>query len=982
MEWDGRSRAADGEERIAVIGMGCRLPGDVDGPAALWRLLAAGRDAVGDPPPGRDGVGGHPDAAQFRQGGWLRDVAGFDSEFFGVSGREADVLDPQHRLLLEVTWEALENAGLPPDRLAGTSTGVFTGISYTDYMDRLAGHPRELEGSVLTNGQCVAPGRISYLLGLHGPCMALDTACSSSLVALHLAGRALAAGECDLALAGGVTLMLASRTTRSFTRTGMLSPTSRCRAFDAGADGFVRGEGCAVVALKRLRDAVRDGDRILAVVRGTGVNHDGRSDGLAAPSPEAQEALFRQTVERAAVDPREVGMIEAHGTGTPVGDPAEFASLAAVYGPGQDPCALGSVKTNLGHLEPVAGVTGLVKAVMSLRQGMIPPSLHFTHWNPAIPAEGHRLFVPDRLTDWPTRTPTRLAAVSSYGFSGTNAHAILEQAPAARRRPLPRRGAAAAPEILLVPAGSAAALPAAALRMADWLEGDGIRVPLRDIAHTLALRRPAGRGRLGVVASSGSGFVRALRSYAAGQVALGVVGGEVGPGVSRQPVWVFSGQGSQWPGMARTLLEHEPAFAATLAELDPLIAAEAHFSVLETIREGRAVTGCGRVQPTLFAVQTALAATWRAYGVRPAAVVGHSMGEVAAAVAAGALTLGDGVRVICRRSALLTRVAGTGAMASVALGHEAVRADLAAAGAGHAVSVAVLAAPGSTVVAGETEEVARLVAAWSARGVAAHLVAVDVASHSPQVEPLLPDLAAALADLAPQRPSVPFYSTVLDDPREAPSFDADYWCRNLRHPVQFAAAIRAAAADRHQVYVEVSPHPVATHAVAGSLRGLVDEPVVLPTLRRDEDEQTVLRTQLAALHCAGVPVDWSALYGDGDLADVPTITFDRRRHWAELDDRPAGPAAPADGAADAPLPGTHMLVPGDPVRHAWRGDGGTAALPWLADHRVGGEAVLPGAAYCVLALTAGAGPSTPRRARWSSRTSTSRSCCACTNGPS
>ncbi|MFJ9713477.1 beta-ketoacyl synthase N-terminal-like domain-containing protein [Streptomyces sp. NPDC101234] len=428
---------------IAVIGMGCRLPGDADSPAALWHLLVEGREAVGAPPPGREaddlgrGSLGNPQPALYR-GGYLKDVSRFDADFFGVAGREADVLDPQHRLLLEVVWEALEHAGLPRDQLADSPTGVFTGLSYNDYMDQLAGRPEELEGSILTNGHCVAAGRVSYLLGLHGPSLALDTACSSSLVAFHLACDALHREECDLAIAAGVTLMLAPRITRSFARMGMLSPTGRCHTFDAAADGFVRGEGCGVVVLKRLSEARRDGDRILAVVRGSAVNQDGRSDGLAAPSAAAQQALYRAALSRADVDPARISLIEAHGTGTPVGDPVEFASLAAVYGPGLSPCALGSVKTNLGHLEPAAGITGLIKTVLCLQHGIIPPNLHFTRWNPAIAADATRLFVPLENTPWPSKEPVKLAAVSSFGFSGTNAHVILQEPPhLARRTRLP-----------------------------------------------------------------------------------------------------------------------------------------------------------------------------------------------------------------------------------------------------------------------------------------------------------------------------------------------------------------------------------------------------------------------------------------------------------------------------------------------------------------------------------------------------------------
>ncbi|MFE2679302.1 type I polyketide synthase, partial [Streptomyces hygroscopicus] len=438
-------------DRIAVVGMGCRLPGDIDTPAALWRLLADGRDAVAGLPPERAELWAagspatdRPAEAPPPRGGYLRDVSGFDADFFGVSGREADVLDPQHRLLLEVAWEALEHAGMPPDRLGSTATGVFAGLSYNDYMHRLDRHPRELEGSALANAHCVAAGRISYLLGLHGPCVALDTACSSSLVAVHLAAQALRTGECDLALAGGVTLMFEPRITRSFDRMGMLSHTGHCHAFDAAADGFVRGEGCGMVVLKRLADARRDGDRILAVLRGSAVNQDGRSDGLAAPSATAQRALYEEALRRAGVDPADVGMVEAHGTGTPVGDPVEFASLAQVYGTGRDRCALASVKTNLGHLEPAAGVTGLIKAVLCLGRGLVPPNLHFTRWNPAITAEGTRFFIPRELTPWPVRTGPRLAAVSSFGFSGTNAHVVLEQAPAASA-PRPARRPPRAP---------------------------------------------------------------------------------------------------------------------------------------------------------------------------------------------------------------------------------------------------------------------------------------------------------------------------------------------------------------------------------------------------------------------------------------------------------------------------------------------------------------------------------------------------------
>ncbi|MFE3934951.1 type I polyketide synthase, partial [Streptomyces goshikiensis] len=813
--------------------------------------------------------------------GYLTDVSRFDADFFGVSGREADVLDPQHRLLLEVVWEALEHAGLPPDGLAGSRTGVYTGLSYNDYMDQLVGLPQELEGSILTNGHCVAAGRISYLLGLHGPSIALDTACSSSLVAFHLACQALLREECDLALAAGVNLMLTPRTTRSFTRMGMLSPTGRCHTFDAAADGFVRGEGCGAVVLKRLTDARRDGDRILALVRGSAVNQDGRSDGLAAPSSTAQQALYRTALTQAGVEPGQISLIEAHGTGTPVGDPAEFNSLAAVYGNGLAPCALGSVKTNLGHLEPAAGITGLIKTVLCLQQGVIPPNLHFNSWHPSIAADATRFFIPVEPTEWPGRQPVRLAAVSSFGFSGTNAHVILQQPPRPSRRaglPAPRRPESAPPEVVLVAAGSHQALPDAAGRLADWLEGEGARVPLRDVAHTLALRRSPGRGRLAVVARSRAETLEALRLFVAGLPHPGLVSGTADVTASHQPVWVFSGQGSQWTGMGRGLFAHHEPFAKALTDVDALIQQEAGFSVLELIRSDEPLTGCPRVQPVLFALQIALAAAWQSHGVRPAAVIGHSMGEVAAAVVAGALTLGDGVRVICRRSALLERIAGTGAMASVALDQATVEADIAEAGTG-AVSVAVLAAPGTTVVSGDADQIARLITLWDERGILASQIAVDVASHSHHVDPLLPDLQQDLIGLRPREPHIPFYSTVTEDPRHIPLLDAAYWCDNLRRPVRFRSAVAAAAQDRHQIYIEISPHPVITQSLTDSLAELTPDALVLPSLRRGQDETVTLRTQLAAVHCDGGTVDWIPLYGGGLLTDAPTITIDRTRHW-------------------------------------------------------------------------------------------------------
>ncbi|MCW2598053.1 MAG: mycocerosic acid synthase, partial [Jatrophihabitans sp.] len=550
-------------------------------------------------------------------------------------------------------------------------------------------------------------------------------------------------------------------------------------------------------------------------------------------------------------------------------------------------------------------------------------------------------FVPAELTDWPVPDGPRVAAVSSFGFSGTHAHAVLEQAPA---QPV-IEPSLDGPAVCLLPAASEAVLPDAAHRLSDWLSEHGDTVTLPDIAHTLATRRSSGRGRLGVVAGSTSELMTSLRAFADGRVDPAVVSGAVASGVSRGSVWVFSGQGSQWAGMGRALLDQEPAFAVALRECDKLIREEAGYSVLELIRGGEPITEPGRVQPTLFAMQIALAALWRAHGVQPSGVIGHSMGEVAAAVVAGALSLPDGVRVICRRSAGLTLIAGQGTMATVALDRESVEAELAAAGLAGVISVAVLSAPRSTVISGAAGAVEDLVLALDARGIAAHLIAVNVASHSPQVDPLLPDLQAALVDLRPTAPALPFYSTVLDS-GAVPAFDAQYWCANLRRPVRLTDAVHAAAADRHTVFIEISPHPVTSNSVTAILDGLLDGAAVLPTLRRDEDERATFRLQLAAAHCAGVAVDWTVLHGRGRLVDLPPITFDRRRHWTDLS---RGKVRHIDGG----LPGAHTELPGEPSIHSFVADVGTEAQGWLGDHQVHGQAVLPGAGYCAVAHAAG-----------------------------
>ncbi|MGO9655013.1 sulfolipid-1 biosynthesis phthioceranic/hydroxyphthioceranic acid synthase [Mycobacterium sp.] len=943
-----------GVTSIAVIGMACRLPGGIDSPERLWEALLRGDDLVTEIPPDRwdadeyyDPQPGVPGRSVSKWGAFLDDIAGFDSEFFGINEREAIAIDPQHRLLLETSWEAMEHAGLTRETMADSLTGVFVGLTHGDYQ-LLAADAHAVEGpyGFTGNSFSLASGRIAYALGVHGPAFTVDTACSSGLAAVHLACRSLIDGESDLALAGGASVILDPRKFVAGSAEGMLSATGRCHAFDVAADGFVSSEGCVVVLLKRLPDALRDGDRILAVIRGTAANQDGHTVNIATPSVTAQTAVYRAALAAAGVDARSIGMIEAHGPGTAVGDPIEYASLANVYGI-EGPCALATVKTNFGHAQSAAGTLGLMKTVLALQHGVVPQNLHFTQLPDEMASIDTKLFVPQEITPWPTNGHhPRRAAVSSYGLSGTNAHAIVEQAPeAAAPEDIPAESSATAPLLFALSSTSADALRHTAGQLADWVAAHN-DVALPDLAYTLARRRAHRPVRTAVFASSQPQLTEALREVADADTPYQAAVGQD----DRGPVWVFSGQGSQWAQMGAELLATEPVFAATIAEAEPLIARESGFAVTEAMTAPEAVTGIDRIQPTLFTMQVALAATMRSYGVRPGAVIGHSLGEAAAAVVAGALSLEDGVRVICRRSRLMSRIAGAGAMASVELPAQQVLSELIARGINDAV-VAVVASPQSTVIGGATQTVRDLVAAWEQRNVMAREIAVDVASHSPQVDPILDELTDILSELNPMTPEVPFYSATLYDAREQPVCDAGYWVHNLRRMVRFAPAVQAALEDGYRVFAELAPHPLLTHAVEQTARSLDMPLAALAPMRGEQELPDGLRGFVADLHSAGAAVDFSVLYPNGRLVDAPLPSWTHRRLWLSRD----GQESPAHGGCTVsvhPLLGPHVRLQEEPERHVWQGEVGTATQPWLGDHQIRNVAVLPGAACCEMALAA------------------------------
>ena len=946
---------------VAVIGMACRLPGGIDSPERLWEALLRGEDLVTEIPPERwdaddyyDPQPGVPGRSVCKWGAFLDDVAGFDSDFFGINEREATALDPQHRLLLETSWEAMEHAGFTPESVTGSLTGVFVGLTHYDYQI-VAAESHSMEGpyGFVGNGFSMASGRIAHALGAHGPALTVDSACSSGLLSVHMACRSLNDRESDLALAGGAFVMLEPRKFAAGSAQGMLSATGRCHAFDAAADGFVSGEASAMVLLKRLPDAQRDGDRILAVVRGTAANQDGHTIQIGTPSQEAQSTVYRKALAAAGVDPNTVGMVEAHGPGTPVGDPIEYASLAEVYGI-DGPCALASLKTNFGHTQSAAGTLGLMKAVLALQHDVIPPNLHFTRLPDDLARINTKLFVPQEPVLWGSNgNHPRRAAVSSYGLSGTNVHGVLEQAPspvaAESNSAEPAGSSKATPLLFPLSSTSPDELRRTAGRLADWVRArDDVALP--DLAYTLARRRAHRPVRTAVIASDQPGLAEALRKVAEG---ISPYDTPYAPALGRDdrgPVWVFSGQGSQWAGMGAELLATEPAFAATVAQAEPVILRECGFSVTEAMSAPEAVTGQDRIQPTLFTMQVALAATMTAHGVRPGAVIGHSVGEAAAAVVAGALSLEDGLRIVCCRSQLMSRVAGNGATASVQLPAQQVLSELAIRGKNDVV-VAVVASPESTVIAGATATVRELVSAWEQRDVMAREIPTDVAFHSPQVDPIVDELTAALADLNPMTPEVPFYSATSYDPREQPVCDARYWAANMRKMVRFAAAVRAALEDGYRVFAELAPHPLLTHPVDQTARSLDMPLATLAAMRRGDELPHGLSEFVADLHSAGAAVDFSVLYPKGRLVDAPLPTWTHRHLWFSPDGEDA-PARAGRTVSVHPLLGAHVRLQEEPERHVWQAEVGTGVQPWLADHQIHNVPALPGAAYCEMALAA------------------------------
>lgn len=950
-----RSTSSDPAEHIAVVGIGCRVAGDVSTPAQFWSFLMEGRSAVGEVPKERwepylrrDPRNAAVLAEITRWGTFLDDLPGFDAEFFGVSPREAELMDPQQRLALEVSWEALEHAGIPPRSLAGGDTAVLMGVNSDDYGKLIMEDLPGIEAwTGIGTSLCGIANRVSHLLDLRGPSVALDAACAASLVAVHQACQMLRAGETSLALAGGVSALIGPGLIRVLDEAGATAPDGRCKTFDAAADGYGRGEGAGVVVLKRLSDAQRDGDRVLAVVRGGAVAQDGRTVGIMSPNGDAQADMFRRACDVSCVAPGDVDYVEAHGTGTPTGDPVEVSALAAVYGAGRPDdarCRIGSVKPNVGHLEGGAGVIGLIKTVLALHHEAIPPTAGLTDLTPAVDWAASGLRVPTEPEKWSRGDAPRRAAVCSYGYGGTIAHVLLEEAPS----DVERRGSSGS-AIAAVSARSEARLASQADAIADRLRA--VATPVADVAATLWARRTHEPVRAAVVAGAPHEIVAGLDAIARGESLPTVVTGQVPPTGERNAVWVFSGHGSHWAGMGRELIATEPAFADVIDTVDEVFRVELGFSAREAL-SGGVLGGTDRVQALTFAMQAGLAAVLRARGVTPAAVIGHSVGEVAACVAAGVFDLRHGAAVACYRARGFRSVAGDGAMILVRLPFA--EADRRLVGRTDVVA-AISASPESTVVSGRTEAVDDIARTWAERGIEVRRVNTDVAFHSPAMDQLTGELACLTGDLAPSRsPVVPLYTTALDDPRSLAARGPDYWVANLRGRVRFAEAVAAAADDGHRLFLEVSAHPVVSHSIAETLLcHHIDDHAVVPLLRRDQPETRALAVAVASLWCNGAEVAHGVTAQDVWADDLPGTQWQHRRFWRTPTPPPGGKGV--HECTSHTLLGGRTVVAGGVGTCLWETRLDMDSRPYPGDHPVQGTEIIPAAVLLNTFLAAARG---------------------------
>ena len=953
-------------EPLAIIGIGCRFPGRSNTPHEFWNLLLSGTDAITEIPPDRfdlsqlfDPAVSKPGTIYTRWGGFLENIDQFDAAFFGISPREAARMDPQHRLLLEASWEALEDAGIPADRIAGTDVGVFVGISTHDYGDvQMYPVNRELLDHHSNTGSTVsiAANRISHFLDFRGPSLAVDTACSSALTAVHLASASLRAGECQLALVGGVQILLTPEPTMGFCRATMLSPTGTCKAFDARADGYVRSEGVGVVAIKPLSLALADRDPVYAVILGSAVNQDGRTTGLTVPSGAAQEEMLRRALDNAGVSASDVQYIEAHGTGTPVGDPIEAAALGAVMGGGRlngHSCAIGSVKTNIGHLEAASGIAGLIKTTLAISHRQLPASLHFERANPAIDFDALGLRVVTAAEPWPAEAGKAVAGVNGFGFGGANSHVLVGEAPVERQRlntqsRTPRVDTAwTGSQLLAISARSVASLQSLAREYLSLLTGD--HGDVHDLCAAAALRRTHHAHRLAVVGTTAEDLAEGIDAFLAGERRASVLTGRAAtPAPSL--AFVFSGMGPQWWGMARSLIENVPLVRNIIERCDRALAGLADWSLLETLLADETSSRAAqpdRAQLTGVAVQIALIELYKSWGIRPDAVTGHSAGEMAAAYAAGVHDLEDVARLAYHRGRLQARATGQGRMLAAGVALADVSSWLERYP--DRLFVAAVNAPEGLTLSGDADLLARMQQELEQRQKFARFLQVAVPYHSAKMDPIRDELLASLRDLKTQKASVPLVSVVTGTWSDGLDFTAEYWWRNVRQPVQFASGMQSLIDAGHLLCLEVGPHPVLAASVGECLAAANVPGTVVASLRRFEDDRSMLLQSMAALYVAGRAIDWSAIYpGITALVPLPTYAWDRTRHWFEPRSERSWNAEPRIATDANPL--LQRSLPS--AVEGWQSRLSDPTLAYIGDHRVQGAIVFPGAGFVEMALAA------------------------------
>ncbi len=947
------------KEALAIIGIGCRFPGEVNSPKEFWELLIGKKDAIQTIPSDRWDADslyandfGRAGKINVKRGGFIKDIDKFDAGFFGISPLEASRMDPQQRMLLEVSYEAIEDAGLSVNDLSSSKTAVFIGISAHDYGD-LQNTPQERIniGSHTNVGSalCINANRISYFYNLKGPSFSIDTACSSSLNAIHLACRSIWEGDADAAFAGGVNSIIKPEPEMGFSKGGFLSPDGTCYSFDERANGYIRSEGAGLIFIKPLSQAEKDGDSIYAVILGSAINQDGTTKGISVPNPVAQEALLVEAYKRTGIKPTDVQFIEAHGTGTFVGDPIETNSIGRVLGKNRkDKCYIGSVKSNIGHLEPASGIAGISKLALALKNGIIPPNIHFKKGNPNISFEEYNLKVPTESIPWPAKEgKTRYGGVNSFGFGGSNVHLILRNyIPKNEFKPNNKKG----PQVFTISARSNDALIALTKSYIEFLQDKNNSYSFGDICYSTAIRSSHHDIRLAVVAESKKELTESLQVYLNGETLTEIAEGRTNE-VKDKIVFVFSGQGPQWWGMGRELLENEPLFRHHIEEIDKLLSKHADWSLIEELTRDEAssrISDTNISQPSIFAIQIALYEMWKELGITPAAVVGHSIGEVAAAYVSGALTLEQAVLLIYHRSRIQFKATDKGRMLAVGLPYEEAKKLIK--GKEHKVSVGAVNGPSMVALSGDTDVIEEIAEELNKKDIFHKLLVVNVPFHSHHMEPLKDELLSSLGEFKTKASKIPFYSTVVGGIAEGEDLNSSYWFRNVREPVLFTKCIETQLKDGLDTFIELGPHPIHAIGINDLLTAHKKKGLVIPSLRRKEPEKRIFLSSLAALHTWGCEVKWKGFYGDKhNRVELPKYPWQKESYWIETAE---GRKVRLSKIGHHPHLKRQTVSPRENNNILWEVDLDKRSYPYLEDHKVQGPIVFPGAGHIDLMLGA------------------------------